>query len=89
MGTLTPSFEEAVTRAAALPAQQQDALAALILAEIEDERRWDELFGDSRSAALLERLAAGAAAEDDAGSTEPLDRLLAEGRHDRANNARQ
>jgi hypothetical protein len=30
------------------PAAEQDAIAALILAESEDERRWDETFARSR-----------------------------------------
>jgi hypothetical protein len=79
MTTLTRRFEEAIAKAAALPPQEQDALAALLLAEIEDERRWDELLSDSRTPGLLERLAAEALAEDEAGSTEPLDSLLMEG----------
>ena len=82
MDTLTPSLEQAIARAATLPPQEQDALAALIVAEIQDEQRWDELFLDSRSPILLERLAAEAVAEDEAGITEPLEALLAEGGHD-------
>ena len=78
MATLTRSLEEAVARAAALPPREQDALAAVILAEIQDEQRWDELFADSRSPSLLERLAAEAVAEDEAGLTESLDALLAD-----------
>ena len=79
MTTLTRSLEEAIAKAAALPPPEQDALAALLLAEIQDERRWDELFLDSRSPVLLERLAAEALAEDEAGRTEPLEALLSEG----------
>ena len=73
---LTPSFEEAVARVAALPPQEQDTLAALVMEEIRDERRWDELFRSGRSPALLERLAAEAVAEDDAGLTEPVGELF-------------
>jgi hypothetical protein len=76
MGLLTRSLEDAVARASTLPASEQDALAALLLQEIADERRWESLFEDGRSPTLLERLAAAALAEDEAGSTEPLEHLL-------------
>jgi hypothetical protein len=76
MATLTRRFEEAIAKAATLPPQEQDALAALLLAEIHDERIWDALFLISRSPLLLECLAADALAEDDAGLTEPLAALL-------------
>ena len=42
-----------------------------MLAELESERRWDELFG--RSHDLLERMAAEALAEHRAGLTVELD----------------
>ncbi len=76
MTTFTESFEQAIAKAAGLPPEDQDFLAAVILAEIEDNRLWDGLFADTRSRALLERLAAEALAEDMAGLTEPLDDLL-------------
>ncbi|MBI4213700.1 MAG: hypothetical protein HY534_05255 [Chloroflexi bacterium] len=75
---MTRSFERAIAKAALLPDDEQDALAALILEEIEDARRWDEHFADDRSQAVLERLAAESRAEDDAGLTKPLEDLLAE-----------
>ena len=78
MPSLTRSFERAIARAAALPDDEQDTLAALILAEIEDARRWDEHFADDRSPPILERLAAEARVEDEAGLSEPLEDLLAE-----------
>lgn len=62
----------------ALPDDEQDPLAALILAEIEDTRRWDEHFADGRSPAILERLAAEARVEGEARLTEPLEELMAE-----------
>jgi hypothetical protein len=82
MTTLTRRFEEAIAKAAALPPQEQDALAALLLAEIEDEQRWEELLSDSRTPGLVQRLAAEAVAEDEAGLTEPLEALLMEGGED-------
>jgi hypothetical protein len=78
MAGLTRSFERAIARAATLPPEDQDALAALLLAEIDDARGWDERFADARSPTALERLAAEAVAEDEAGLTEPLQALLAE-----------
>ena len=52
-------LEEAVAEARKLPDADQDALAALILAEIEDDCRWDEAFARSpgKLAALAERAA--------------------------------
>ena len=78
MATFTSSLEQAIARAAALPPQEQDEIAALILTEIEDEQRWEKLFRDRRSPVLLERLAAEALADDDAGLAESLDALLAD-----------
>lgn len=49
----------------------QEAFAAFMLAELESERRWDELF--DRSQDLLARLAEEARQEYRAGLTEPLD----------------
>lgn len=69
--TMTKLLEKALLRAKQLPDEQQDAIAALILEEIEDEARWDEAF--SRSLDVLERLAAEADEEDRAGLTEELD----------------
>lgn len=82
MPSLTRSFERAIAKAATLPDNEQDMLAALIFAEIEDARLWDDHFADDRSPALLERLAAEARAEDEAGLTKPLEELLAETEED-------
>lgn len=79
MPSLTRSFEWAIAKAATVPDDEQDTLAALILAEIENARRWDEHFADgSFPGAILGRLAAEARVEDEAGLTEPLEELLAE-----------
>lgn len=51
------------------PVAEQDAVGAWILAELESERPWDELF--ARSSDLLAELAAEAIREDEAGLTEP------------------
>jgi hypothetical protein len=64
-------LEQAVAEASKLPEAEQEAVGAWILAELESERRWDELF--ARSPGLLSELAAEAIREDEAGLTEPLD----------------
>ncbi|MEX2170681.1 MAG: hypothetical protein WD851_15300 [Pirellulales bacterium] len=64
-------LQMAFDKALQLPLHEQDAVGEWLLAELESERRWDELF--ARSPELLEKLAAEAIAEDDAGLTLPLD----------------
>jgi hypothetical protein len=78
MAGFTHSFERAIAEAATLPPEDQDVLAALLLAEIDDVRGWEEHFADPRSPDLLKRLAAEALTEDEAGLTEPLEAFLAE-----------
>lgn len=68
---MTDMLEKAVAQARQLPEEQQDAIAALILEEIEDEARWDTAF--ARSPDVLERLAAEAEEEDRQGLTDELD----------------
>ena len=64
-------LQQALTELTKLPEREQDAVGAWILAELESERKWDELF--ARSPDLLAEMAAEAIREDDAGLTEPLD----------------
>ena len=52
-----------------LPVEDQDALAAVILDEIDDERRWDVAFAKSPS--KLAALAARAAEQAAAGQCRP------------------
>jgi hypothetical protein len=54
-----------------LPIDKQDAIATLILEELEEDRQWDESF--ARSPDLLAQLAAEAMAEYRAGKTQELD----------------
>ncbi|MBA3480983.1 MAG: hypothetical protein H0T51_04115 [Pirellulales bacterium] len=68
---MTKSLQQLIEKASQLPPEQQESFAALMLYELESDQRWDELF--ARSPELLEKLAAEAIAEDDAGLTEPLD----------------
>ena len=57
---MTRNLQKAIARVEQLPADQQDAIAALIFEELEDEQRWDEAF--ARSADVLAKLAAEAEA---------------------------
>ena len=67
---MTELLEKAFAEAAKLPAQEQDALATALLAEIDSERRWDQLF--ERSADVLSDLAQEALNEHRAGRTKLL-----------------
>jgi len=64
-------LERVIAETAKLPEDGQEAFAAFMLAELESERRWDELF--ARSQDLLAQMAEEARQEYRAGLTEPLD----------------
>lgn len=64
-------LEQAVAELTKLPETEQEAAGAWILAELESERRWDDLF--ARSPDLLSQMADEAIREDEAGLTKPLD----------------
>ena len=68
---MTQLLEQVYERLSGLPATEQDAIAALILEELEDEAKWQQAFDHSADA--LARLAAEALAEHRAGRTRPLD----------------
>ena len=67
---MTQLLEKAFAEAAKLPEEEQDAFAALILEELDSERRWDESF--ARSQDKLAHLAAEALVEHRAGKTKLL-----------------
>lgn len=67
---MTDLLQNAFKNASKLSPQQQDAIAKWLLAEIEDEKRWDETF--AKSPALLASLAAEALNEKNAGDAMPL-----------------
>jgi len=71
MITMTDLLERAIAKLKTLPASEQDAIAAMILAELEDEIKWDAAFARSHNA--LAKLAADAMAEYKAGKTQNLD----------------
>lgn len=68
---MTRLLEEAFRKASTLPAADQDILAAAILADLEDDRRWRDTF--TRSSDLLLDLAAEAREEHRAGRSVELD----------------
>ena len=45
---MTQLLEEALARVTKLPKRQQDAIAAIILGELEDEQRWSATFAASQ-----------------------------------------
>lgn len=67
---MTQLLEQALERVHQLPSDEQDAIAALILEELEDERRWQAAFEQSQE--QLGVLARQALAEHRAGRTKPL-----------------
>ena len=64
-------LEKAIAEASKLSEGEQETIGAWLLAEIESERRWDELF--ARPSDILERMADQALREHKAGLTKPLD----------------
>jgi hypothetical protein len=67
---VTELLEKAFAKAAKLPATDQEALGAWILAELDKETQWDKVFAASHSA--LEQLADEALDEHRAGQTKPF-----------------
>jgi len=68
---MTELLERAIARLKTLPTKEQDAIATLIMEELEDDQQWDESF--VRSPDLLAKLAAEAMVEHRAGKTQDLD----------------
>ncbi|MDJ0795691.1 MAG: hypothetical protein QNJ51_02450 [Calothrix sp. MO_167.B12] len=68
---MTELLEKAIARLKTLPPSEQDAIATIILEELEDEIRWDATFAGSQD--ILAQLAAEAMAEYRAGKTQELD----------------
>lgn len=68
---MTQLLERAFAVASKLPDPEQDAVASLLLAELESERRWAESFGGTQDE--LSVLAEEALREFEAGETQPMD----------------
>jgi hypothetical protein len=67
---MTKLLEKALQEVAKLPANEQDAVATILLEELASEQRWAELFTKSQD--KLAKLAEEAIAEYKAGRTKPL-----------------
>jgi hypothetical protein len=65
-------LERAIQEAQKLPDDEQEAVGAWLLAEIDSERRWDDLFSRPPSEAL-EQMGREALEDYRAGRTTPLD----------------
>lgn len=70
---MTQLLKEFFEKANTLPQEEQDRLARFLLAELDSERRWTELFSRTESEDLLERLADDALSAHRSGRTKPLD----------------
>ena len=68
---MTKLLEQAVKKAKSLPDSEQDAIASIILEELEDETKWEEKFLASKD--TLAKLAYEAMEEEDRGETHELD----------------
>lgn len=68
---MTLALEKAFHQVAKLPEVEQDAFAAWIMAELDTEARWEQLFTDSQD--LLATLAGEALLEYVEGKTKLLD----------------
>ena len=67
-------LEKALEQVAALPEDEQDAIASQILDAIADEEGWKKRLEEKR--ATIRRMAQEALSEDDLGETLPLEDLL-------------
>jgi hypothetical protein len=61
--TMSALLDKAISAIRKLPEAEQEAIAREVLDRIEADARWDALFADPRSGALLKRLADEALAE--------------------------
>jgi hypothetical protein len=68
---MTKLLEKAIESVRELPVAEQDAIAQIVLDELESERLWSERF--AASSEKLRKFADGAWAEHEAGKSEPLD----------------
>ena len=62
---MTQLLEKVLTEVYKLSPEKQDAIAAIILEELEDEQRWDKAFADSQDqlAQLAQKVRADIKAE--------------------------
>ena len=67
---MTKLLEQAFEKASKLPKEEQDAMAAFMIGELESEKRWEALFAGSQD--RLREMAAEALEEDRTGGTADL-----------------
>jgi methyltransferase-like protein len=68
---MTELLDRTITKLKTLPVDQQDAIAMIILEELEDEMQWNNSFEQSQD--VLAKLAQEAMSEYHAGKTQELD----------------
>lgn len=66
---MSSTFKQAIEMASKLPEQDQEALGALLIREMESEKKWSALFQESQD--LLAKLAAEALNQHRAGKDGP------------------
>lgn len=71
---MTELLKKAFDAVSKLPPETQNAIAARMILELEDELRWDEAFAGSQD--KLARMADEAIEEFKAGKTHPLEDIL-------------
>lgn len=71
---MTTLLEDVLRKVAALPQDEQDAIASQIMETLQDEAAWKDKL--SRDPERLRRLAEEAQEENRRGETRPLDELL-------------
>jgi hypothetical protein len=71
---VTELLENALRKVAALPREEQDAIASQILETLEDETAWKEKLASTQS--KLQGLSREARREHERGETRPLDEIL-------------
>ncbi len=70
---MTKLLEDAVSKARVLSEDEQDAIGAIVLQEIESETRWKALFDQPKSVEVLSKLADQAIEQARAGRARKLD----------------
>jgi methylase of polypeptide subunit release factors len=71
MMPMTNLLDEAYAAAKELPEEEQEAIGAVLLAEIDADRRWEELF--AKPSDVIERMGDKALEDYRLGRTLPLD----------------
>ena len=69
---MTELLQRAFDRASRLPQEQQDKFARLMLAELDSEQRWQELFDLPESEEFLDWMADEALMAHRRGQTKPM-----------------